>query len=289
MIEVRDADESEHSPLHPGQLCLLVPLSWALTAFWRQPIEYEDWRHPLALALEPDGIRLVGHRFATPATSQFLVTTKPDVPPLRIVQRVKGRLQHVVREQFPKALRRHSAIRSVGKVKRDIVQTYVASQLEHHPMANERVRQRFEQYQQSNPTINLGLKRYTSHGVFWHNLHIVLVHWERWRVIEDSRLSAVSEMIAGVSRARGYFLQEAGILPDHVHLLLGCGFGDSPRDVALSFFNNLAFAQGMQPVYQCGGFIGTVGEYDFGGLRAQSLLDPDQQDRGDAGGSAGLD
>ncbi len=147
-------------------------------------------------------------------------------------------------------------------------------------MADDRVQARFRQYQRSQPEIDLGRERHTSHGVFWHNLHVVLVHRERWRVIEDARIRAISEMIGRVSRARGYLLQEAGILPDHVHLLLGCGFGDAPRDVALSFLNNLAFAQGMQPVYQFGGFIGTVGEYDLGGLGAQSSPDPGEQDRG---------
>ncbi len=57
------------------------------------------------------------------------------------------------------------------------------------------------------------------------------------------------------------------------------------RDAILSFLNHLAFAQGMQPVYQCGAFIGPVRKYAFGGLRAQSSPDPDEQDRGGAGGS----
>ncbi len=94
---------NQNTPLYTAANCVFsFPLSWSLTVFWRQPIGQEDWFHSLALALEPDGIRLIGHRFATPATSQFLITTKPDVPPWRIVQRVKGRLQHVVRGQFPK-------------------------------------------------------------------------------------------------------------------------------------------------------------------------------------------
>jgi REP element-mobilizing transposase RayT len=269
------------APLYTAQNCSFShPLSWALSVFWRHPIETVDWFSSLSATLEPDGIRLIKHRFSESGTSQFLLTSMPDVSPCRIVQRVKGRLQHVVRSEQPKALRRHFAIRSVGKVKRQIVQNYVASQLSHHPMADSRVQQRFEKYQISMPDIDLAERRQTSHGVFWHVLHIVLVHQERWREIRDARLQAIVDMIIKASRAKGYRLREAGVLPDHVHLLLGCGFEDAPLKVALCFLNNLAFAQGMQAVFQFGGFLGTVGEYDFGALRGQSSPDPGKQDRG---------
>ena len=53
----------------------------------------------------------------------------------------------------------------------------------------------------------------------------------------------------------------AGILADHVHLVLGCPIQVAPDEVVLGFLNNLAFVQGMRPIYQFGGFVGTVGEY----------------------------
>ena len=53
----------------------------------------------------------------------------------------------------------------------------------------------------------------------------------------------------------------AGILADHVHLVLGCAIQVAPDEVVLGFLNNLAFVQGMRPIYQFGGFVGTVGEY----------------------------
>ena len=112
------------APIYTPDNCRFShPLSWALTLFWRAPIGNADWFLPLNAALAPDGIRLIRHRFSEPDTSQLLVTSMPDVSPCRIVQRVKGRLQHVIREHLPKAWRRHFAIRSVGKVRRGIVQT----------------------------------------------------------------------------------------------------------------------------------------------------------------------
>jgi hypothetical protein len=50
-------------------------------------------------------------------------------------------------------------------------------------------------------------------------------------------------------------------------LELGCGLEDSPLEVALSYVNNLAYTQGMKPVYQFGFYVGTFGEYDLGAIR----------------------
>lgn len=230
--------------------------------------------------LEPDGIRLINHRFCHPNTSQFFINANPDVSACLIVQRVKGRLQYLIRSHHPKAFQRNFAIRSVGRVRRDVVQHYVASQLGHHPMADQRVQKRFENYQIADPTVDLSEKRMTSHGIYWHVLHVVLVHQDRWREIRDEKQRKAVEMIRKVCKSKGYLLGEAGILPDHVHLLMGCGFDDSPADVALCFLNNLAYAQGMSPVYQFGAYVGTLGEYDFGALRHQSLPHPGKRDGG---------
>jgi REP element-mobilizing transposase RayT len=68
-------------------------------------------------------------------------------------------------------------------------------------------------------------------------------------------------MIVRVCEGKGYRLSRAGILADHVHLVLGCPIEVAPDEVVLAFLNNLAFVQGMRPIYQFGGFVGTVGEY----------------------------
>ena len=71
----------------------------------------------------------------------------------------------------------------------------------------------------------------------------------------------VHDMIVKSSEAKGYRLSRAGILADHVHLVLGCPIEAAPEEVALGFINNLAYVHGMKPIYQYGGFVGTVGEY----------------------------
>ena len=59
-------------------------------------------------------------------------------------------------------------------------------------------------------------------------------------------------------------LSKGGILPDHVHLALGCDVREPPCQVALSYMNNLAYAFGMKRAFAIGFYVGTRGEYDVG-------------------------
>jgi REP element-mobilizing transposase RayT len=263
----------ELKPLYTAEnCCFSYPLQWGLSVFWRQPCDDAPWFADLAAALEADGIRLLGHRFKQPSVSQFAVSTQPHVAPATIVHRVKGRLQYCVRDWLPKALKGNYAVRGFGKVTRSVVESYVAAQLGHHEMADPRVQERLTRFQIHNRDVDLSPARHTSHGVFWYNLHIVLVHRERWNEVRDDVLQRIHGMIIGVCEAKGWRLSRAAILADHVHLVVGPKIDDSPRDVALSLLNNLAYAHGMKPVYQFGGFIGTVGEYDQRVVRSDVSL-----------------
>jgi REP element-mobilizing transposase RayT len=260
-------------PIYTRDNCrFAAPLQWGLTVFWRSPQSRDDWFASLEQALAPDGIRLLGHRFQSPAVSQFVISTLPHVTPRLIVQRVKGRLQYLVRGQWPKAFRGNYALRSFGKMTRQIVERYVEGQVDHHRMAEARVEERLRRYQIVDNDIDFSVPQRTSQDLFWHNLHIVLVHRERWMDIREETLCGVQQMILRVTRAKGYLLSRAGILPDHVHLTLGCPFEVAPVDVALGFLNNLAYVHGMKPMLQYGAFVGTFGEYDSRAVRSQTAL-----------------
>lgn len=256
-------------PLYTAANCRdAYQLNWSLSVFWRSPASPNaPWLDQLQRAAEPDGVRILEHRFRSPEVSQFLVSTRPETAPPAIVRSVKGRLQYLVREETPKAFRRNSSINSIGSASRDVVDEYVGSQLAHHVMADERVQQRLQDFQIHNSRIDLSQPLRGSHGEYRYNLHIVLVHDGRWNEIRNERLTAVRDMIANASQAKGHRLSRAAILADHVHLLVGCNYLESPQEVALGYLNNLAFAQGMQRSYQFGYYAGTVGEYDLGAVR----------------------
>ena len=113
-------------------------LNWSYAFFWREPPKSLDWFAELQAATEPDHIRLLNHAFDPPNVSKFLVSTTPDVVPELIPQRVKGRLQHLLQRTMPRAFQRNYSLRSIGSTKRDKVEAYVASQLGHHSVADER-------------------------------------------------------------------------------------------------------------------------------------------------------
>jgi REP element-mobilizing transposase RayT len=83
--------------------------------------------------------------------------------------------------------------------------------------------------------------------IVYDNLHIVLVHRVRWTEVREEMLGELSRMIERVSRAKSFALSRAGLLPDHIHLTLGCPIEVAPAEVVLAFLNSLAFVHGMKP------------------------------------------
>ncbi len=194
------------------------------------------------------------------------MSTQPHVVPINIPARVKGRLQYLIRGQTPKAFDRNYTLRSIGSTKRDKLEAYIETQPEHHPMADPRVQARLADYQIVRPDVDLSKARHTTHGKYWCNLHVVFKNDGRWREIRDDVLRSQRDMLLRVSRSKGDLLSRAGIVPDHVHLTLGCHLEETPLDIALGYMNNLAYAQGMRPVFRFSSFAGTFGEYDLGAV-----------------------
>jgi hypothetical protein len=70
----------------------------------------------------------------------------------------------------------------------------------------------------------------------------------------------------------GDAVSAAGLLQRQDRLVLvalgpGCDITDAPCDVVLSLMNNLAYANGMKPVYEFSFYAGTFGPYDDHSIR----------------------
>ena len=260
-------------------------LRWSLSLFWRQARVGAEWLAPLAAQTEQDGVRILEHRSAGATVDQFLLSTTPAVVPQQIVRSVKGRLQHIIRHDRPKAFRRNYSICSIGPAKGDVVEQYIAGQVDHHPMADERVQASLRQAQIQRDGTSLSTPRRSAHGEFVYNLHLVFVHDLRWMEVREDVLDAVKAMVDRAATAKGHLLSHAGILPDHLHLALGCGIDESPEDVALSYLNNLAYAQGMREAYRSSYFVGTFGGYDLDAVRGRAGAGASLR-RGEPGGGA---
>jgi REP element-mobilizing transposase RayT len=255
------------TPIYTPDNCTFTgPLQWGLSVFWRTPQTDASWFDDLKTAVAVDDLHLLGHRFARPDLSQFIVSTRAHTAPVFLVQRIKGRLQYLVRQAMPKALSASYALRSFGRVTREVTENYVASQLDHHRMADERVQEMLEGYQVVREEVDLSIPRSTSQGRYWYNLHLVFVHRERWAEVREEVIGKLHDMVVRVCEAKGYVLSRAGLLADHLHLALGCPIDASPAEIALGFLNNLAFVHGMKAIYQFGAYVGTFGEYDQGAV-----------------------
>jgi len=73
-------------------------------------------------------------------------------------------------------------------------------------------------------------------------------------------------MIVAAAAKKQHLIGSGQLLADHIHLALGCNLIESPREVALGYLNNLAYAEGLRRVYELGFYVGTFGEYDLGAV-----------------------
>jgi REP element-mobilizing transposase RayT len=255
-------------PLYTSANCTpAYELRWSLSVFATVTLPpSQQWLDELEQVVEKDGVRILEHRLQPP-THQFLLSTKPLIAPPQIVKSVKGRLQHFLRRSHSDVFRRNFSLTSVGDVRRQVVEAYVANQLGHHRMADDRVEQRLARFQLQFPEVDLSQAQFGSHGRYLYNLHLVLVHDGRWHDVCEERLKRTRDTVVKIAAKKGHRLSRAALLSDHLHLTLGGNLAESPETIALSYLNNLAHAHGMQPLFQFSYFAGTFGEYDLGAIR----------------------
>lgn len=222
-----------------------------------------DWLTALREVAEGDGVRVLEHRAPTERVSQFLLSTRPETAPPAIARCVKGRLQYLVRKSMPKAFHRNYGLRSLGSTRSDAVKGYILKQTSHHRMADRRVQAQIEALQINGDYRSLTTPRTSGHAQFCYNLHLVLVSSGRDVEIRKPILERRRAMIVAAAAKKKHLIGSGQVLADHIHLALGCNLVESPRDVALSYMNNLAYGEEMRHIYQFGFYVGTFGEYDL--------------------------
>lgn len=242
-------------------------LRWSLSLFPKRALPPIDvWLSQLKQVVERDAVRILEVRQSSRGAWLFFLTTQPQVVPTAIVKSVKGRLQHVLRPSHPDAFRRNFQLTAVGDAKRTVVEEYVASQLEHHRMADDRVQTDLSNYQLEFPEVNIADRQMTAHGAYVYGLHLVLVHEGRWHEIREDKLVITRDMALKIAKIKGHRLSRLAVLSDHVHIVSAIPPAQSPQDVALAYLNNLAFAHEMRPLFAPSYYVGTIGEYDTGAI-----------------------
>ena len=256
------------SPLYlPANCQAAFQLNWSLSIFASQPWgESSQCIESLIPDFESNGIRLLEWRIMENNTAQFFVSTLPTVVPCDLVRYIKGRWQHRARTVSPIVFRRNYSLASVGAANDQTLDTYVANQTNKHRMAQDRVQTMFEEMQFHDPTIHLTVPQTNNHGRFIYALQVVIESEGNWN---DIRKTAQEGYVAAIRKTCAKYewrLSRIGVLANHIHILLAAGVTYSPESIALSFLNNLAYSQGMKPVFKFSYYAGTFGPYDRGAI-----------------------
>ncbi len=242
-------------------------LNWSLSLFGKISLpQPEFFLDPLNNALAADDLKILESRSLQRNVVQFFVGSRPKHSPSFIVRAVKGRWQAVARGVQQIDFRRNYRIQSVGAAKGRVIDEYVARQDTRHPMIDPQLQQQLEKLQFFNPIVEPEEIRRSSYGQFVHALHIVLEMEYGYSEKNMETLARYQAMIVGACSKHQWRLSRIGLVCNHMHILLAAGVNESPESVALSLLNNLAYTQGMKPVFKFGYYVGTFGRYDRGAI-----------------------
>lgn len=256
-------------------------LNWSLSVFGRESLPSPAASiQQLREAIAKDHLKILEFNDKLTNIVQFFVSSRSDLNPADIVRLIKGRWQYLRRSIESIEFRRNYRITSVGSANADVLDAYIDRQPERHPMADHRVQELLESLQFRDTQVDLTSVRRSSHGEFRYALQVVIESESGWHDVRSSVLTAYRQAIIASCRNQGWLLSRIGLMSNHVHVLLGPCVEDSPMEVALVLMNNMAFTQGMKPMFRSSFYVGTFGEYDRGaiwqGLAGKTPLPPGQ-------------
>jgi len=201
---------------------------------------------------------------------QLVSSVTPAVSPAFFTGRIKGRLQHALREAgCPTKFSRKVGFRTVGEnTTRDVAQ-YVRNQVANERFIDPRFAAMMQAFTRIDDEVDLSKPTNTASGRYWYNLHLVLVVAERGRIHDPKTLETLSRQCDAVAKKYRQWISVGSLLPDHLHVALRGDIERSPAEIALSYMNNLAYAVGQKAIWQPSFYVGTFSEYDMGAIRAK--------------------
>jgi len=192
-----------------------------------------------------------------------LLSPKPDQTISTVINKLKSNISRGLCSEFgiqaPLWATGYLA-RSVGHVRIQEVKHYLAHQADHHGYSR-RVNPPVFRYRSGNPAA-LG----AAHAAFDLRYHLVLATRYRRGVFGSSLGRALVDYWLKVAHKKGFALDEATVLPDHVHLLVRVAPKMSIEECALSLMNNSEHWMGKNSpgagdkVWQRSAYAGTRGK-----------------------------
>ena len=252
--------------LNPAYHLRYVWTGWPSIAPFPHPPSQDFWP-ALLQAWESDGLRMLEHRWSDEQV-QLLFSARPDVSPVSLAARARGRLQYTWRTSgnTPCAFSRKTAVRSIGDNRIRDVEEYVKGQVSKEPCADPRFGELLKKFTLADPSVDLSAPSETGSGRYWYDLHLVLVVDRRFRIADESKLAAFRDEAIRTARRHGHKVSVMAVLPDHLHAALRGNIEHSPQEIALAFQNETARALGCA-VWSFNYYAGTFGVYDMDAVR----------------------
>ena len=224
----------------------------------------------IAKLWDSDGLRLLDVQWS-PNKIALLVSTKPMVFPTFLAKRLKGRLQHGLRQaETPTSFSRKFSVTSVGHTRRTEVESYVKRQVDTSNYASTQFKTRLKAFTSALPSADLSKPSSTRSGRYWYNIHLVLVVDGRVRIGDSNWLQNLYRATLCIAEAKDDRISTLSVMPDHLHLTLRGNIDRSPQDIALSYMNNLGYMLRIKALWQPSYYVGTFGEYDMNALSCRT-------------------
>lgn len=219
----------------------------------------------LSAAWQTDGVHLRSCAWS-PEQIQLTFQAEPAVAPVFLATRVKGRLQHALRQEgAPVAFSRKVAVRALGDNRSPAVEAYLRNQTVRAELMDERYRATLRAAGFEDPGVELSAPTPTRSGRYWFNLHCVAVTAGRFRIGKEDFLDKVRSGVFAWAGETGCRLKAFAPMPDHVHVAARGDPERSPLELAEALWSHLNRAAGCclmgENVY-----AGTFSEYGTGAI-----------------------
>ena len=170
-----------------------------------------------------------------PEHVQLVLSLRPSQVISEALKRLKGRSSAAICQEFrlaPPLWARGYLARSVGRVRVQAVKRYLVSQSEHHGYSK-RVLPPVFRFRATEPEVLA-----TAHARFDLTHHLVVATRFRRGIFDSKTGEALVNYWIKVAARGGFAVDQATVLPDHVHLLVRITPKISVEQVALSLMNN---------------------------------------------------
>ena len=224
---------------------------------------------------EANGFHLLEERHE-PRHVQPLVSLRPNQIIAHVLKTLKGRSSTSLCRDYelvPPVWARGYLARSAGRVRIQQVKDYIERQAQHHGYDNRKYSPVFRCRQREHQILA------TAHASFELSHHLVLATRMRRGGFDRSSGEALVKYWLKVGYKHWFLLDQATVLPDHVHLLIGITPKISIEQAALALMNNglylisKHFSESLiktrvDQLWEPSAYAGTCGELTTGLLQA---------------------